>query len=74
MAELLSKEPLFNGKTEFDQLDKVRVMLLFNGRYILAIIFVSFNFWCFVHNHSVVVALLISVIVLADFPDSWHTK
>lgn len=23
MAELLSKEPLFNGKTEFDQLDKV---------------------------------------------------
>lgn len=25
MAELLSKEPLFNGKTEFDQLDKVYV-------------------------------------------------
>lgn len=23
MAELLAKEPLFNGKTEFDQLDKV---------------------------------------------------
>ncbi|MBA0798667.1 hypothetical protein Gohar_009235 [Gossypium harknessii] len=23
MAELLSKEPLFNGKTEFDQLDKI---------------------------------------------------
>lgn len=23
MAELLSKEPLFNGKNEFDQLDKV---------------------------------------------------
>jgi cell division cycle 2-like protein len=23
MGELLSKEPLFNGKTEFDQLDKV---------------------------------------------------
>lgn len=23
MAELLSKEPLFNGKTEVDQLDKV---------------------------------------------------
>jgi len=23
MAELLSKEPLFNGKSEFDQLDKV---------------------------------------------------
>lgn len=23
MAELLSKQPLFNGKTEFDQLDKV---------------------------------------------------
>jgi len=23
MAELLSKEPLFNGRTEFDQLDKV---------------------------------------------------
>ena len=23
MAELLSKEPLFNGKTEFDQIDKV---------------------------------------------------
>ena len=24
MAELLSKEPLFNGKTEFDHLDKVK--------------------------------------------------
>ncbi|XP_058111043.1 cyclin-dependent kinase G-2-like isoform X3 [Magnolia sinica] len=23
MAELLAKEPLFNGKTEFDQLDKI---------------------------------------------------
>lgn len=23
MAELLAKEPLFSGKTEFDQLDKV---------------------------------------------------
>jgi len=23
MAELLAKEPLFNGKTEFEQLDKV---------------------------------------------------
>lgn len=23
MAELLSKEPLFNGKTELDQIDKV---------------------------------------------------
>lgn len=23
MAELLSKEPLFNGKTEFDQIEKV---------------------------------------------------
>lgn len=30
MAELLSKEPLFNGKTEVDQLDKVicRTMIL----------------------------------------------
>ena len=28
MAELLSKEPLFNGKTEFDQLDKVCFSLL----------------------------------------------
>jgi len=26
MAELLSKEPLFNGRTEFDQLDKVCVI------------------------------------------------
>ena len=24
MAELLSKQPLFNGKTEVDQLDKVK--------------------------------------------------
>ncbi|XP_058106658.1 cyclin-dependent kinase G-2-like isoform X2 [Magnolia sinica] len=23
MAELLAKEPLFNGKTEFDQIDKI---------------------------------------------------
>jgi cell division cycle 2-like protein len=23
MAELLAKEPLFNGKTEFEQLDKI---------------------------------------------------
>lgn len=28
MAELLSKEPLFNGKTEFDQLDKVIRLLI----------------------------------------------
>ncbi|KAL8106423.1 cyclin-dependent kinase G-2-like isoform X3 [Apium graveolens] len=27
MAELLSKEPLFNGKTEFDQIDKIFKML-----------------------------------------------
>lgn len=27
MAELLSKEPLFNGKSEFDQLDKVNLVL-----------------------------------------------
>ncbi|KAJ9176221.1 hypothetical protein P3X46_011559 [Hevea brasiliensis] len=27
MAELLSKEPMFNGKTEFDQLDKIFRML-----------------------------------------------
>lgn len=25
MAELLSKQPLFNGKTEVDQLDKVKI-------------------------------------------------
>ena len=30
MAELLSKEPLFNGKTEFDQLDKVYVKCHFS--------------------------------------------
>ena len=34
MAELLSKEPLFNGKTEFDQLDKVCVMF---GTFLLHI-------------------------------------
>ena len=28
MAELLAKEPLFSGKTEFDQLDKVFLHLL----------------------------------------------
>lgn len=31
MAELLSKEPLFNGKTEFDQLDKVNISLVFHS-------------------------------------------
>jgi len=38
MAELLSKEPLFNGKTEFDQLDKVYancVCQLFGRTYAL---------------------------------------
>lgn len=29
MAELLAKEPLFSGKTEFDQLDKVSSTLLY---------------------------------------------
>lgn len=33
MAELLSKEPLFNGKTEFDQLDKVYVVSIFGRTY-----------------------------------------
>lgn len=35
MAELLSKQPLFNGKTEFDQLDKVNMLvdLLAYGKY-----------------------------------------
>lgn len=28
MAELLSKEPLFNGKSEFEQLDKVCYYLI----------------------------------------------
>jgi cell division cycle 2-like protein len=28
MAELLSKEPLFKGKTEIEQLDKVMLLLL----------------------------------------------
>lgn len=30
MAELLAKEPLFNGKTEFDQLDKVPSLTVCN--------------------------------------------
>jgi len=35
MAELLSKQPLFNGKTEVDQLDKVNMLvdLLAHGKY-----------------------------------------
>lgn len=30
MAELLAKEPLFNGKSEFDQLDKVISVFIFH--------------------------------------------
>jgi cell division cycle 2-like protein len=48
MAELLSKEPLFNGKTEFDQLDKVYAnSQLFGRTYALIFLFVlSFVVLC----------------------------
>lgn len=37
MAELLSKQPLFNGKTEVDQLDKVKINIIFWRMHILVI-------------------------------------
>lgn len=40
MAELLSKEPLFNGKTEFDQLDKVHAKFNYLVEHMLS--FLSF--------------------------------
>lgn len=35
MAELLSKEPLFNGKTEFDQIDKVFPLTVFSNLLVI---------------------------------------
>ena len=35
MAELLSKQPLFNGKTEVDQLDKVKLYIILQRMHIL---------------------------------------
>jgi hypothetical protein len=44
MAELLSKEPLFKGKTEIEQLDKVMLLLLI--QFDIYFIFTSYN----IHN------------------------
>lgn len=50
MAEFLSKQPLFNGKTEFDQLDKVnlvtRVLDILSG---LLTVHMSYR-WFFVNS------------------------
>lgn len=68
MAELLSKEPLFNGRTEFDQLDKVYVkchLFVFCRTYVLF----PFDVLVLLFNHSVLVVatVLTSLVILADF-------
>lgn len=62
MAELLAKQPLFSGKTEIEQLDKVTL--------------VSSYLRLFSKNISSVCPLIYLCLVkmTADFQDSWHAE
>ena len=60
MAELVAKEPLFRGKTEVEQLDKVLQLLIFDFRLSFLL------FFCLL--------LMFILGIFADFQNSWHTE